>query len=62
MLEIIQIITMIVTSIAVGVTWGMFAILKKVSNNIKTSTPIMMFIGTIVWCLGIIMMAYDICK
>lgn len=62
MLEIIQIITMIITSVVVGVTWGMFAILRKINSNVKTNTPIMMFIGTLVWCSGIVMMVYDMWK
>jgi len=61
MLEIVQIITVVITSIVVGMTWGMLTILKRY-NDIQKSTPIFMVIGTIVWISGIIMMAIEILK
>lgn len=62
MLEIIQMITIIITALAVGVTWGMFIIFKRERYNITKHTNILMVIGTLVWCSGIIIMVYDICK
>lgn len=61
MLEIIQIITIVITSIAVGMTWGMLFILKRY-NNIQKFTPIAMIIGTTVWISGIVMMAIGMLK
>lgn len=62
MLEIIQFITIIITALIVGVTWGMFIILKREGYNITKYTNIQMAIGTLIWCSGVIIMVYDICK
>lgn len=61
MLEIVQIITIVITSIVVGMTWGMLIILKRY-NDTQKSTPIIMLIGTIVWGSGIIMMILEMLK
>lgn len=62
MSEIIQIITMLVTALVVGLTWGMFIILKREGYNITKYTNIQMAISTLLWCSGAIIMFYDICK
>ena len=55
MLEIIQIITMLVTALVVGLTWGMLVVIKKFSI-VQKSTPIAMLIGSAVWLIGIVML------
>lgn len=62
MLEIFQLITIIITTLAVGVVWGMFIMLKRERYNITKRTNILMIINTLVWCSGIIVMVYDICR
>lgn len=62
MLEIIQLITIIITALVVGVTWGMFIILKREGYNITKYINIQMAIGTLLWCSGVVIMFYDICK
>lgn len=62
MLEIIQMITIIITALVVGVAWGMFIILKREGYNITKYTNIQMAISTLLWCSGVIIMFYDICK
>ena len=61
MLEIIQIITMLVTALVVGLTWGMLVVIKKFST-VQKSTPIAMLIGSTVWLGGIIMMIIGIIR
>lgn len=61
MLEIIQIITMLVTALVVGLTWGMLVVIKKFST-VQKSTPIPMLIGSAVWLGSIIMMIIGMIK
>lgn len=61
MLEIIQMITMLVTALVVGLTWGMLVVIKKFST-VQKSTPITMLIGSAVWLGGIIMMIIGMIK
>lgn len=61
MLEIIQIITMLVTALVVGLTWGMLVVIKKFST-VQKSTLIAMLIGSAVWLGGIIMMIIGMIK
>lgn len=61
MLEIIQMITMLVTALVVGLTWGMLVVIKKF-GTVQKSTPITMLIGSVVWLGGIIMMIIGMIK
>ena len=61
MLEIIQIITMLVTALVVGLTWGMLVVIKKLSI-VQKSTPIAMLIGSAVWLIGIVMLVINMIK
>lgn len=61
MLEIIQIITMLVTALVVGLTWGMLVVIKKFSI-VQKSTPIAMLIGSAVWLIGIVMLVINMIK
>lgn len=61
MLEIIQIITIFITALVVGLIWGMLVVIKKFST-VQKSTPITMLIGSVVWLGGIIMMIISMIK
>lgn len=61
MLEIIQIITMLITALVVGLTWGMLVVIKKF-GTVQKNTPITMLIGSVVWLGGIIMMIIGMIK
>lgn len=61
MLEIIQIITMLITALVVGLTWGMLVVIKKF-GTVQKSTPIAMLIGSAVWLIGIVMLVINMIK
>lgn len=61
MLEIIQFVIVIVSTLAVGLCWGMF-ITFIVSKQISKDIPKGVVLGTIVWLTGIIMLVINMTK
>lgn len=60
-LEMIQIIIIIVSTLAVGLCWGMFITLI-VFKQTQKGIPIGMVLGTMVWLTGIIMLVINMTK